>query len=233
MPTHANALAIIVKAPRAGLVKTRLAPPLTHEQAAEFYRALLLDQLTHLESFSDAERYVAYAPDDAEAMLRELAGADYGYLPQRGDDLGMRMKLLFEDLWQRGHSKIVLIGSDLPPLPLAILHDAFTRLNSTKRQVVLGPSRDGGYYLVGMNRPTPQLFENMTWSHDRVLAQTIKKLTSLGIGYDLLARWFDIDSLDDVRRLRGLTEPAIRQAMPRTQEYLDKLNQLGCLDERA
>ncbi|HEX9454413.1 MAG TPA: TIGR04282 family arsenosugar biosynthesis glycosyltransferase, partial [Candidatus Binatia bacterium] len=166
MLTRANALAIMAKAPVAGRVKTRLVPPLSYEQAAELYRALLLDQLANLKNVTAAERYIAYAPDDVEALMRDLGGANFQYLPQRGDDLGARMEYLFSDLQSRGHSRIILIGSDLPALPLQIVNDAFTRLSSPDTQVVLGPSEDGGYYLVGMNQPTPAVFENMTWSHD-------------------------------------------------------------------
>ena len=233
MPIRGNALAIMAKAPLAGLVKTRLVPPLTQEQAAQLCRALLLDQLENLKAPDSADRFLAYAPDDAEALMRQLGGDDFHYLAQSSGDLGARMNHVFSDLFRCGYRRIVLIGSDLPALPLAILHDAFSRLDGAQRRVVLGPSRDGGYYLVGMNRPTPQVFENMTWSHDRVLTQTTKRLTQLGIAYDLIASWFDVDSLDDLRRLRSLGEPPLHQAMSRTLSYLDQLNQLGCLDEQA
>ncbi|HEX9454218.1 MAG TPA: TIGR04282 family arsenosugar biosynthesis glycosyltransferase [Candidatus Binatia bacterium] len=223
MPTRANALAIMAKAPAAGRVKTRLVPPLSYEQAAELYRALLLDQLANLKNFTAAERYIAYAPDDVEALMRDLGGSDYQYLPQRGDDLGARMEHLFSDLQSRGHSRIILIGSDLPALPLQILNDAFTRLSSPDTQVVLGPSEDGGYYLVGMNQPTAAIFENMTWSHDRVLAQTTERLTRLGVGFGLTRRWFDLDTIDDLRRLLDPAVAAEIAAMPHTRSCLDSL----------
>lgn len=223
----------MAKAPVAGQVKTRLVPPLTDAQAAEFYRALLLDQLANLQNFSAAERYIAYAPDDAEALMRDLGGSDYQYLPQRGDDLGARMEHLFSDLQSRGHSRIVLVGSDLPALPLEILNGAFTRLSSGDIQVVLGPSRDGGYYLVGMNRAKPAIFANMTWSHERVLAQTSERLTRLGVSFCLTADWSDLDSLDDLRRLIDPAMAADLAAMPRTRSCLDSLRRLGCLDSQV
>lgn len=223
MPTHANALAIMAKAPVAGTVKTRLVPPLTAEQAAELYRALLLDQFEHLRSFSGAARYVFYAPVDTEQMLGDLGGADYVYRAQSGDDLGARMQQVFADLWSLGHHNVVLIGSDLPALPLEILREAFTRLSRKETQIVLGPSQDGGYYLVGMNQPTPEIFANMTWSHDRVLANTIKRLNALSVSYELLPTWFDLDVAEDFQRLPILLEPGSRSGLRRTLAYLQTL----------
>jgi len=223
MPTRANALAIMAKAPVAGSVKNRLVPPLTPEQAAELYRALLLDQLEHLRHLDGAERYVFYAPADAEKMLRDLGGADYTYRAQQGDDLGARMQQVCTDLWRLGHRNIVLIGSDLPALPLAILDDAFTRLSRKETQVVLGPSADGGYYLIGVNQPAPKIFDNMTWSHDRVLADTMARLDGLGVSYSMLPTWFDLDVAEDFQRLRTLPKSESRVALSRTLACLEKL----------
>jgi len=224
MPTHANALAIVAKAPLPGTVKTRLVPPLTAEQAAELYRALLLDQFEHLRQVGGAERYVFYAPADAENFLRDLGGADCAYRAQSGGDLGARMEQVFADLWRLGHRNIVLIGSDLPALPLAIVREAFTRLSTAENRVVIGPSEDGGYYLIGMNQATPEIFANMTWSHDRVLADTTERLDGLGVSYGMLPTWFDLDVAEDFQRLRTLRESESRAALSRTFACLDKLS---------
>ncbi len=224
MPIRVNALAVMAKAPVAGTVKTRLVPPLTPEQAAEFYRALLLDQFDHLINFAGADRYVFYAPADAEMILRDLGGADYAYLAQRGDDLGTRMQQVFVDLWRLGHRNIVLIGSDLPALPLAILDEAFTQLARAARRAVFGPSRDGGYYLVGMNEPTPEIFENMTWSHGAVLAQTLARLKALNVEAHQLPPWFDVDTRADLEAL-GRLDPAARARIKLTLTFLRRLGE--------
>lgn len=229
MPTPADALAVMAKAPVPGLVKTRLVPPLTHEQAAALYGALLADQLEHLKGIDGVARYLAYTPNGAAATMRELGGDAYAYIAQSGDDLGQRMNQLFVDLWHLGHRNVVLIGSDLPALPLAILDEAFTRLSREDHKVVLGPSRDGGYYLIGMNQPTPALFVNMTWGHDRVLAETTARLRKLGVSFALLPSWFDIDTLEDIQRLGGLDDPAPRRSMPTTFAYLAQLSGAGGL----
>ena len=212
----------MAKAPVAGTVKTRLVPPMTPAQAAEVYGALLLDQFDHLRNFAGAERYVFYTPVDGEIVLRQLAGAGYIYLPQSDGDLGARMAQAFADLWHRGHHNIALIGSDLPALPLAILEQAFRLLAQAEPRVVLGPSADGGYYLVGMNRPTPEIFANMTWSHGRVFADTIARLDALSLTYSVLPTWFDVDVAADFQRLSQLPKSESRAGLSRTLACLEK-----------
>jgi hypothetical protein len=212
----------MAKAPVAGAVKTRLVPPLTPAQAAEFYRMLLLDQFDHLRDYPGAQRYVFFAPADGESILRDLGGAEYAYLAQSGGDLGARMQQVFADLMSMGHRNIVLIGSDLPALPWVILDQAFGQLAQAESRVVLGPSRDGGYYLVGMNRPAPEIFADMTWSHARVLADTTARLAALGLSYDILPTWFDLDVVEDFQQLRKLTKSDSRGALSRTLLFLEQ-----------
>ena len=212
----------MAKAPVAGTVKTRLVPPMTPAQAAEVYGALLLDQFDHLRNFAGAERYVFYTPVDGEIVLRQLAGAGYIYLPQSDGDLGARMAQAFADLWHRGHHNIALIGSDLPVLPWAIIDEALSQLANADRRVVLGPSRDGGYYLVGMNHPTPELFANMTWSHERVFADTIARLDALCLPYGVLPTWFDLDVAEDFQRLWQLPRSELLAGLSRTIACLEK-----------
>ena len=175
MPTRANALAVMAKAPIPGTVKTRLVPPLTEEQAAELYRALLSDQLEHLNSLEAADLYVAFTPSDALPLITSIAPPGYRFFAQRGGDLGERMNEVFAELWRRGHRSLILIGSDLPPVPLDTFHQGFAQLSAGGKRVVLGPSSDGGYYLVGMNQPVTEIFSGMTWSHHRVLTETIRQ----------------------------------------------------------
>jgi rSAM/selenodomain-associated transferase 1 len=226
MPTPANALAVMAKAPIAGEVKTRLVPLLTHEQAADLYRALLLDQLEHLSRLTVADLYLVYAPGSAAPLMKQLAPPNFHCFAQRGGDLSERMDAAFIDLWRRGHRNVVLVGSDLPALPLSYLETAFGLLVTSTHQVVLGPSRDGGYYLVGMNQATPEIFQDMTWSHDQVLAQTMKRLAGLCLAAELLPTWFDLDTVEDLAYLQSLSEPATRNAVKRTLSYLEGLGPL-------
>ena len=91
--------------------------------------------------------------------------------------------------------------------------------------MVLGPSRDGGYYLIGMNQPVPEIFCDTTWSHDRVLAETTGQLTRLGVDFRLLAEGFDIDTTEDMERLRAIQDPATRASMKRTLAWLEAIRE--------
>jgi hypothetical protein len=228
MPIRANALAVMAKAPVPGEVKTRLTPPLTLEQAAELYRALLLDQLEHLTALEAADLYVAFTPNEAEPLIASIVPAEYRCFVQRGGDLGERMNEVFAELRRRGYRNLVLIGSDLPPVPLATLQQAFTRLSTEGRRVVLGPSRDGGYYLAGMNQPVPEIFSGMTWSDEHVLKTTTDRLTQLGIEFGLLPEWFDVDTIKDLDRLRAIGDLSVRDSMQRTLACLQRIGSIGC-----
>jgi rSAM/selenodomain-associated transferase 1 len=213
----------MAKAPVPGAVKTRLVPPLTEEQAAELYHALLSDQLEHLTALEAVDLYVAFAPSDAMAPIANIAPAGYRYFAQRDGDLGERMNEVFAELWRRGHRSLILIGSDLPPVPLDTFHEGFEQLSTGEKRVVLGPSSDGGYYLIGMNQPVPEIFSGMTWSHNQVLAETVQRLTRLSIDFTLLPQWFDVDKVGDIARLRGVSDSAVRSAMKRTVLCLGQL----------
>jgi uncharacterized protein len=201
MPIRANALAILAKAPIVGAVKTRLQPFLSAEEAADLARALLLDQLHHLRAIETVDLYVAFTPLQEEALMKQLVPAPFQLFLQSEGDLGARMQNIFSALFAKEYKNVVLIGADLPPVPLDYFAQAYGYLDGPEPRVVLGPSRDGGYYLVGLNRPMPAMFENMTWSHDQVFTQTVTKLADLGIETRQLPIWFDIDTPDDLQIL--------------------------------
>jgi uncharacterized protein len=223
MVIRANALAVMAKAPVAGQVKTRLLPLLTAEEAAELSRSLLVDQLSHVQALNTADFYLAFAPADAGLLMEKLAPSCFRWFPQQGDDLGARMESVFGRLFQMGHKNIVLIGGDLPPVPLGFFDQAYAFLESSKKRVVVGPSHDGGYYLVGCNQPTPEIFQGMSWSHSEVLTETENKLASLKVDYHLLPPWFDIDTADDLRHLESGSDNALKKAMPNTLSLLERL----------
>ena len=223
MAMPVNALAVMAKAPVAGEVKTRLLPAVTAEEAAELSRALLVDQLKHLQEFDAADFYLAFAPDDARLLMENLAPPCFRLFPQEGADLGARMEAAFKRLFDIGHRNIVLIGGDLPPMPLRYFAEAYAFLATSNQRVVLGPSRDGGYYLVGCNQPTPQIFQGMRWSHSAVLAQTQDKLASLKIDYHLLSTWFDIDTPADLRYLRFACDSSLEKVLANTLPLLRRV----------
>jgi uncharacterized protein len=228
MAIRANALAVMAKAPVAGQVKTRLLPSFTAEEAAELSRSLLMDQLSNLQALDTADFYLAFAPDDAQLVMEKLAPPCFHLFPQQGDDLGARMASVFERLFRMGHKNIALIGGDLPPVPLGFFDQTYAFLESLKKRVVLGPSRDGGYYLVGCNQLTPEIFQAMRWSHSEVLTETQNKLASLKVDCHLLPLWFDIDTADDLRHLESVSDNALKKAMPKTLLVLRRLGLKKC-----
>lgn len=222
MPIRANALAVMAKAPIPGSAKTRLIPFLSAAQAAALARALLIDQLEHLLTFRNADLYLAFAPADARRLMRRLAPPRFGIFPQRGADLGARMQNIFATLFVKGHGRIVLIGGDLPPVPLHYFTQAFTYLDHPKPQAVLGPSQDGGYYLIGLNRLPAEIFTEMSWSHDQVFTQTMAKLRALSVPVLELPQWLDIDTPDDLKALARDRTRLCRGRMKNGMKTLDR-----------
>ncbi len=206
MAMHANALVVMAKAPLPGMVKTRLVPPLSNEEAAGLYRCLLLDILDGLKFFARADLFVAFTPAVSSPIFQELVSPSFVCFPQRGEDLGERMNNIFVDLLTKGYKHIAIIGGDLPAFPQRFLEEAFVKLERSETDVVLGPSRDGGYYLIGMNRPIPEIFQGIAWSSDQVFSCTVSKLRQLGIHPHLIPTWFDIDSFEDLQYLKYLAD---------------------------
>lgn len=206
MAMHANALVIMAKAPVPGEVKTRLVPPLSPEEAAELSRCLLLDLLEGLKSFQRADLFIAFTPVEHAAFFSGIAHGGFVCISQRGRDLGERMKHIFEDLFSKGYRNIVAIGSDTPVFPSGFLQDAFVALESSDCGFTLGPSRDGGYYLVGMNRFVPEIFQGIPWSSSGVLSATVHKLSALGLAPYFVPAWLDIDTPEDLRYLASLAD---------------------------
>jgi uncharacterized protein len=211
------ALAIMAKRPQAGEVKTRLCPPLTPEKAAQVAHAFLLDKLEQARRIPGVARFVAFFPSEAEAFFRTQAGEAFFLLPQRGADLGERLTDVSDRLLGAGFSAVMIIGTDSPTLPDAALQEAQEALARDQADVVLGPVDDGGYYLIGLRRPSPSLFHGIEWSTDTVLLQTLARAKAAGLRTHLLPRWFDVDTEPALRRLgRDLADDRIPASRTRT-----------------
>jgi rSAM/selenodomain-associated transferase 1 len=214
-----NALAIFAKAPVVGQVKTRLCPPLTPEQAAELYRCFLLDILENVSVLPGVDIFLAFTPVGAAAIFQPFLSQRVRLIPQRGDSLGERMANTLADLLTDGFKRVAIIGSDLPTLPVSYLQEAFRLLDNENTDVVLGPSADGGYYLIGARTLYPPLFAGVTWSTPTVLCQTCSRAQSLGLRVAFVPPWYDVDTKDDLRRLAAdFASPA--RCSPRTRRFL-------------
>ena len=210
---------IFAKQPVPGKVKTRLSPPLLPEEAAGLYGCMLGDVLSRAASLPDVEKYLFYdGGDDALEYFRGSAPA-MTCIPQRGKELGERMENALREVFSLGIGAAVVIGTDSPDLPLAFIEDAFARLEQGETGVVVGPSEDGGYYLVGMARLHCQLFRNIPWSSAHVMEETLKRSGDAGIAVSLLPLWRDVDTATDLHR------PELRDegsGAPLTREFLEK-----------
>jgi rSAM/selenodomain-associated transferase 1 len=195
------AVIIMAKAPQAGEVKTRLCPPLSPAEAAELYGCFLLDTLAKVRELAHVHAVIAYAPTSRREFFARIA-PDFTLLPQQGPDLGARMANCFAALFARGSSQVLLIGSDLPTLPVAYIQQAIASLTRPQVDVVLGPSEDGGYYLIGLRQPHDALFEDMPWSTAQVFARTRQRAEATGLHVVCLPPWYDIDVPAELERLR-------------------------------
>ena len=200
-----GALVVFAKAPIPGQVKTRLCPPLTPDEAATMHGSFVIDALERTRAAVSQfqlpiDRYLACAPSSSLVffkIMEERHGV--ALLEQEGDNLGARMTRTFGTLLGRRYHRVVIVGTDVPTLPLECYAEAFELLQ--RRDVVLGPASDGGYYLIGLNNAAPALFEDIPWSTDRVLALTKEKAATLGLTVGLLPEWRDVDTIDDLQQL--------------------------------
>ena len=222
----ANALIVMTKAPEPGQSKTRLVPPLSFAEAADLARALLLDQLNNLGQFSGARLFIAFTPETAAGFFERFAAQGFVSFLQQGDSLGERMSHAFQYLFDRGFGNIILVGSDLPVISLTLFDQAYTWLAHGEADVVLGPSADGGYYLIGMNRLISDIFADMSWSRDDVLARTTEKIAGLGLKHQLLPLRYDIDTPEDLRRLQSHCDSR-EVSMKNTSTLLHELRRRG------
>jgi rSAM/selenodomain-associated transferase 1 len=197
------ALALMAKVPFASAVKTRLSPPLTPEEAARLSTCFLRDMTMNVSSLkaNGTEGVVLYTPADAESLLRGLLPSACMLFAQRGETLGERLINAAAELLGNGFESVCLINSDSPTLPREILGTAVSLLAQDGDRVVLGPSQDGGYYLIGLKRPHRSLFERIAWSTADVLAHTTERAAEIDLPVELLPTWYDVDDLATLRLL--------------------------------
>lgn len=194
-----NALLVVAKRPFPGHTKTRLSPPLTPQEAANLYEHFLRDTLDVIRLVPGVQPIIAYLPQGEEAYFRSLA-PDFALLPQRGDNLGARLDNALTHCLMDGYPKAVIMDSDSPTLPAAYLSQAFTALDEA--DVVLGPCEDGGYYLIGLNRPMPRLLREVQMSTPHVIRDTLDLAAEEGLTVTQLPLWYDVDTAVELERLQ-------------------------------
>lgn len=216
-PLGTVAVAIFAKAPTPGEVKTRLCPPLTPREAAALARCFLRDRIAQVRALAGTTPVIAYAPASERDLFERLAPG-FVLRPQRGRDLGERMGSVLGDLLRAGHPAAIAIGTDTPTLPGALIQRAVDLAASDQADLVLGPSEDGGYYLIGVRGDHAALFADVPWSTGAVLDVTLRRAEVANLRPALLPTWFDVDTPDDLSRLRAALAEAPRVA-PATSRY--------------
>jgi uncharacterized protein len=219
------ALAIMTKAPRAGLVKTRLTPPLTTEESAALNSCFLRDISAAISKAGElTQGFACYTPVGAEEAYRENLPAEFLLIAQRNGDFGQRLDGAIEDLLAIGFDSVCLINSDSPTAPVSAFAEAAQILSSPNDQLVLGPSMDGGYYLIGMKTVHSRLFEEIDWSTEQVLDQTLERAAEIGLAVRLLPLCYDVDDRITLARLceelLGPNESLDSDLAPATRHYL-------------
>ncbi len=216
---------LFVKDPRPGAVKTRLTPPLTPQQAANLYKAFVVDTAATVGESAADLKVVAYTPDAARDSISGLVENpdDFQFWPQEEGDLGERMNAALRRSFELGCDRAVIVGSDSPSLPGSLIDDGLELLKKTN--VVIGPSTDGGYYLLGQRAGEEQLFDGIQWSTGRVLEQSLQGLGSSSLS--LLDPWYDVDTAEEAAFLK-IHLFALKRAgtpvAPRTRAVLEELN---------
>lgn len=212
---------VFAKCPEPGRVKTRLAPALGLDGAAELAAAMLADLVDRLHAAGDLAVGIAFAPADQEAWFRRrFDGVDL--FPQRGFGLGSRMRAFFDDRLGRAPGEtVVVLGADAPLAPIDAIRNAHDRLEQGA-DVVLGPDRGGGYWCLGLSRPAPVVFD-VPMSTRGMCVETLEAARAAGLEVELVAGSFDVDEPRDLDRLRreiARRDPGVAGYPRRTAEFL-------------
>ena len=195
-----NCLILFVKSPEKGHVKSRLSQLIGENVTRNLYKSFVTDILESIQCNLQYSIRIAFHPQNAKSNVVRWLGKQYSYLPQRGDGLGERMEHTFKQIFSGGVEKALIIGSDIPDLPRSFILKAFESLGTY--DAVIGPSFDGGYYLIGFRNDTffPEVFHRIEWGTDTVFSQTLdrfKKAQTVRI----MPLWWDIDLPEDIKAL--------------------------------
>jgi hypothetical protein len=202
-----SALGIFFRIPIYGKVKKRLASEIGEEAALNAYKSMLNVTIDNVSRLQDTDIFGFYEGEKTSLHITLFSfrkGGQKGFpekislIPQKGKNLGGRMFNAIKCLFEKGYERVLLIGIDSPDLPLSSIVDAFKKLEYY--ELVIGPSEDGGYYLIGLTKPIKNLFTNIHWGSSNVLNETISRAEYSRISYFLLPRWYDIDNLNNLLR---------------------------------
>ena len=191
------AVAMVCKTPIAGQSKTRLSPPLSPDECARLSACFISDVASTIQSLAssgDVTGYAVYTPEGSEAAMQLLLPDGFRLLAQRGIGLSERLTAATADLFAAGHTGAILVNADGPTLPRSILRAAVEAVRGGDR-VVLSPALDGGYTLIGLSKPHPEIFADIPWSTAAVYRATVKRARDMALTVTNVPGWYDVDDL--------------------------------------
>ena len=200
-------IAFMAKASAPGRAKTRLVPPLTFAEAAELNTAFLKDVADNVLMAGQANErttivgYAAYGPPGSSDFFRQILPASIGLIEAWRPNFGDCLFSTIREILERGHNSAVVLNADSPTLPTAFLVETADVLARPGNRAVLGPSTDGGYYLLGLKCAHRRMFEDIAWSTERVAEQTLARAHEINLEVHMLPSWYDVDDICDLRRL--------------------------------
>lgn len=192
-----NAVIIFLKSPEYGKVKTRLAKSTNRNFALRIYIELLKVTLNTVSNLKDVDLYFYGTNQNCHNIINDVVNREFFFAVQKGNNLGEKMANAFNEVFEKGNERVLIVGTDVPDISSIQIKSAFKTLE--KRDVVLYPSNDGGYSLLGMNGYYPELFNNIEWSTERVLSDTLKKINRKRWSYELKEILMDIDNFEDLQ----------------------------------
>ena len=215
-----GAVILFTRAPIPGQTKKRLQKLLTPEECAQLHICFLMDLKICCEQ-TGVDYFVFLTPEGEDGKISEIFGYDVKCIPQRGDSLGIRMHNAISEVLSMGYDSCVLMGADVPEMKAGDIMDAFAVLKDL--DVVLGPTRDGGYCLVGMKKPCAAVFENQTYGYGSVLENTTTAIESAGLTCGFIQAHGDIDEPEDILSYQENVERKETSGSTHTSKYIAEL----------
>ena len=206
-----------------GQVKTRLSSSFDDETILRLYTCFVEDSLEKIRQVDNADCFVGISPSNISGFFNGIEDSDTRLFIQQGKDLGDKMRQAFVDRFSDGYKKVVIIGSDSPSLPVSYINQA---LNSDK-DLMLGPSTDGGYYLIAMTGKVSEVFDGIAWGTEQVLDETLNRVKKAGVSLELLPVWYDVDFPEDLKFLKTHLELITQSGLcevGKTKKILDEIS---------
>ena len=218
-----NAVILFARDPILGQVKTRLSSSFNDETILRLYTCFVEDSLEKIRQVDNADCFVGISPSNISGFFNGIEDSDTRLFIQQGKDLGDKMRQAFVDRFSDGYKKVVIIGSDSPSLPVSYINKA---LNSDK-DLILGPSTDGGYYLIAMTGKVSEVFDGIAWGTEQVLNETLNRVKKAGVSLELLPVWYDVDFPEDLKFLKTHLELITQSGLcevGKTKKILDEIS---------